>query len=82
MRAVHAESSPDGRRWALNVEVVDERGDHKLVCFTRAEAETEPAKCMSALVDAGLVVYSDDQSGTGSFSTRLFARKSRSLTAS
>ena len=33
----------------------------RLVCFTCAEAETKPAECMSALVDAGLVVYSDDQ---------------------
>jgi hypothetical protein len=61
MRAVHAESSPDGRSWALNADVVDARGVHKLVCFPRAYAETEPAKCMSALVDAGLVVYIDDQ---------------------
>jgi hypothetical protein len=60
MRAVHTESSPDGRSWALNVDVIDPRGVHKMVCFPRAEAETEPAKCMSALVDAGLVVYSDD----------------------
>jgi putative DNA primase/helicase len=59
MRAVHTESGVDGRRWALNVDVVDQRGAHKLVCFTRAEAETKPAECMSALVDAGLVVYSD-----------------------
>ena len=45
----------------INVDVVDQRGDHKLVCFTRAEAETNAADCMRALVDAGLVVYSDDQ---------------------
>ena len=61
MRAVHTESGVDGRRWALNVEVIDKRGDRRLVCFTCAEAETKPAECMSALVDAGLVVYSDDQ---------------------
>ena len=61
MRAVHTESGVDGRKWALNVDVVDQRGAHRLVCFTRAEAETKPAECMSALVDAGLVVYSDDQ---------------------
>jgi Domain of unknown function (DUF927) len=60
MRAVHAESSPEGVSWALNVDVVDPRGVHKLVCFSRAYAETDPAKCMSALVDAGLVVYADD----------------------
>lgn len=60
MRAVHTESGTDGRRWALNVDVVDQRGAHKLVCFTRAEAETAEANCMRALVDAGLVVYSDD----------------------
>jgi hypothetical protein len=59
MRAIHAESSPDGRSWALNVEVVDPRGVHKLVCFPRADAETDPANCMRALVDAGLVVYAD-----------------------
>jgi Domain of unknown function (DUF927) len=60
MRAVHAESSPDGRSWALNADVIDSRGVHKLVCFSRAYAETEPAKCMSALIDAGLVVYADE----------------------
>ena len=27
MRAVHTESGVDGRRWAINVEVVDKRGD-------------------------------------------------------
>jgi Domain of unknown function (DUF927) len=59
MKAIHAESSPDGRSWALNADVIDSRGVHKLVCFSSAEAETEPAKCISALVDAGLVVYAD-----------------------
>ena len=61
MRAVHTESGVDGRRWAINVDVVDQRGAHKLVCFSRAEAETDAAECVRALVDAGLVVYSDDQ---------------------
>ena len=61
MRAVHTESGIDGRKWAINIEVIDKRGDRRLVCFTCAEAETKPAECMSALVDAGLVVYSDDQ---------------------
>jgi putative DNA primase/helicase len=60
MKAIHSESSPDGRSWALNVDVTDPRNVHKLVCFSRAEAETEPANCMRALVDAGLVVYVDD----------------------
>jgi hypothetical protein len=60
MRAIHAESGPHGRSWALNVDVTDLRGVHKLVCFSHAEAETEPAACMSALVDAGLVVYTDE----------------------
>jgi hypothetical protein len=59
MKAIHAESSPDGRSWALNADVTDLRNVHKLVCFSRAEAETEPANCMRALVDAGLVVYAD-----------------------
>jgi hypothetical protein len=40
--------------------VVDSRGVHKQVCFTRAYAETEPAKCISVLVDAGLVVCADE----------------------
>jgi uncharacterized protein (DUF927 family) len=57
----HTESGVDGRRWAINVEVVDLRGVHKLVCFSRAEAETDAASCMRALVDSGLTVYSDDQ---------------------
>jgi hypothetical protein len=58
MKAIHAESSPDGRSWALNVEVVDPRGVHKQICFTRAEAETKPADCMRSLVD---VVHIDDE---------------------
>ena len=28
------------RSWAVNVDVVDGRGAHKLVCFPRAKAET------------------------------------------
>jgi hypothetical protein len=60
MRAIHTESGPHGRSWALNVDVTDLRGVHKLVCFSRAKAETEPTFCMSELVDAGLVVYADD----------------------
>src|ERR1700683_4979307 len=59
MRAIHTESSPDGRSWALNVDVIDPRGVHKPAYLSRAMAETEPAKCMSVLVDAGLVVYAD-----------------------
>jgi hypothetical protein len=61
MKAIQAESSPDGRRWALNVDVTDPRGVHKPVCFTRAKAETLSAACMSELVDAGLIVYVDDE---------------------
>jgi hypothetical protein len=61
MRAIHAESGPDGMSWALNADVVDPRGVHKQVCFTRAEAETKPADCMRSLVDAGLVVHIDDE---------------------
>ena len=61
MRAVHTESGVDGRRWALNVDVVDQRGAHRLVCFTRAEAETKPANACVRSSTAGLVVYSDDQ---------------------
>jgi hypothetical protein len=59
MKAIHNESSPDGMSWAVNVDVVDLRGVHKLVCFTRAAAETDQASCMRVLVDAGLVVYAD-----------------------
>jgi hypothetical protein len=60
IRAIHAESSPDGRSWAINVDVIDSRHVHKPVCFPCAQAETEPAKCMGALVDAGLLVFVDD----------------------
>jgi hypothetical protein len=61
MKAIQAESSPDGLNWAITVEVVDPRGARKEVCFTRADAETKAGECMRVLTDAGLVVFCDEE---------------------
>jgi hypothetical protein len=60
IKAIHRESGPDGKGWALTVEVVDPRGVRKEVAITSADAETDAAKCMRTLTNAGLVVYADD----------------------
>jgi hypothetical protein len=81
MKAIHAESDPDGNGWALNVDVVDARGVHKLVRFTRADAEIRRAACACSPTPASLSIPTK-RSAIALFSTLLFARKSPSLTAS